>query len=181
VLFFLLMGYSTDKSFKSDSKVQADTEIHISDKDSHFSQWLNRSIAHALEDPRAFGHEMMANTSHVMFAIVPLFALALRMIYSGRSLRYPSYVYFSLHVHAFFFLVLAVKLLIGLLKIDWLENIVGFIQLFWMPIYLFMAMRRVFGGTRRRTLLRFAVLNMIYFPCLGIGLFVALCLTIARG
>jgi hypothetical protein len=181
LLFFLLMGYNSDKAIQHGSGIHAETQINISNKDPKISQWFNRSIAHALEDPKAFLHEMMANTSHIMFVLVPLFALILRFIYFRRTLRYPAYVYFALHLHAFFFLVLAVKLLIGLLKIDWLENAAGWIQFFWMPIYLFMAMRRVFGGTRRRTLLRFAVLNMVYFPCLGVGLLLALCLTIARG
>jgi len=181
VLFFLLMGYSTDKSFKSDSKVQADTEIHISEKDSHFSQWLNRSIAHALEDPRAFRHEMMANSSHVMFFLVPVFALILRLIYLKRSLRYPAYVYFSLHVHAFFYFAFVLMMLIGLLKMDRLDSAIGWALFFGLPAYLFRAMRRVFGGTRRRTLLRLSVLSAFYLPCLLVGLLIALGLTIARG
>jgi hypothetical protein len=181
LLFFLLMGYSTDKSIKVESGPPNEATIHLSSKDSHFSQWLNHSIAHALDDPRAFRREMMANSSHVMFVLVPLFALLLRMVYIKRKLRYPSFVYFSLHVHALFFFAFTLLLLTGLVKNDALDETMGWAVFLGLPVYLFLAMRRVFGGTRRRTALRLALLSAVYFPCLLVGLIAALFLTIAMG
>lgn len=180
VLAFLVMGYSTEKSIKVDRGEKAETKITINDHDPKFAQWLNRSLAHALEDPKEFLHETMTNVSHLMFVLVPLFALILRMIYVRRSLHYPAHVYFALHVHAFFFCIVTLKVLVGMLQNDLADRLMDALFFLGSPVYLFMAMRRVFGGSRGRTFLRFCVLNALYFPCFFVCLFAALCLTIAR-
>jgi hypothetical protein len=181
VLFFLLVAHKTDKTATASPADKQEVSISLDDKDSSTPQWLTQSIKKAVDDPHTFYRELLANLSHVMFLLVPLFALALRLIYYKRSLRYPSYVYFSLHYHAFVFLLFSVMVLVGLLKIGGLNKAVAWLVFFGVPLYLFAAMRRVFGGTRRRTVLRIAALGAFYFPCLFVGMIAALCLTILRG
>jgi len=180
LLFFVLVAHKTDKTSTTPTEKQ-EAAVSLGDHDSARYAWLTQAIKKAVDDPHAFYRELLSNLSHVMFLLVPLFALALRLIYSNRSLRYPSYVYFSLHYHAFVFFLFTMMLLVGLLKIDALSTAMGWIVFLGVPLYLFMAMRRVFGGTAKRTFLRLAALGAFYTPCLVVGLVAALCLTIFLG
>ncbi|MDR3725336.1 MAG: DUF3667 domain-containing protein [Terracidiphilus sp.] len=140
---------------------------------------IEDAIRKAVSDPQTFQHEMLSNCSHAMFLLVPLFALMLRIAYRNRRYHYPAYVYFSLHYHAFVFQLFSLMLLVGLLKIDALNTAFGWIVFLGVPLYLYLAMRRVFGGSRKRTLQRLVMLGTLYTPCLALGMLIALILTIS--
>jgi hypothetical protein len=140
---------------------------------------MEDAIRRAVSDPQTFQHELLSNCSRAMFVLVPLFALLLRIAYRNRRYHYPAYVYFSLHYHAFVFLIFSLMLLAGMMKIDALHTAFGWIVFLGVPLYLYLAMRRVFGGSRKRTLLRLVTLGMLYTPCLALGVLIALILTIS--
>ena len=54
----------------------------------------------------------MARWSTAMFMLVPLFALFMKLAYLGRGLRYTEHLVHALHVHSFWFLVVALGLLL---------------------------------------------------------------------
>lgn len=92
---------------------------------------------------------------YAMFLIMPVFALYLKALYLGSARRYGEHMLFALHSNAFAYLVLG---LIMVTQTAW----VGAPLFLWLLAYLPIAMRRVYGGSRWLTLLRWAVLMMLY-------------------
>lgn len=177
LIFFLLAAYSPQHANTVRTKADKDAvelEIKTAEgKTGGKDGRISKVVSKAIEDPELFRHAFVSNVSRVMFVMVPLFALGLRLVYKKRNRRYPSFVYFSLHYHAFVFLALALYWLAGMTRLPRVESIMGWIVLVWITAYLFVAMRRVFGGSRVRTAVRMLALGAFYFPCFGLGVAVA--------
>lgn len=92
-------------------------------------------------------------TPYAIFAMLPLFALYLKVLYLGSGRRYGEHFLFGLHTNAFAFLMLS---LLVLLPDGW--GFVRFVLTLWLLFYLPIAMRRVYGGSRLKTWLRWSVL-----------------------
>jgi len=77
-----------------------------------------------------------------MFLLVPLFAamIGLTLRRSGRN--YPQQLYFALHVHAAWFLMLALSALLRFLP--WRPTWLSLAVLLWMLVYLVLALRRAY-------------------------------------
>lgn len=177
LIFFLLAAHSGAKSKVQVMDKKDIDEIHQelkSEGEQHTTRkhWKDR-IFHAADHPDEFEHAFLSNISRVMFLIVPLFALGLRIAYHNRKYHYPGFVYFSLHYHSFLFLALSLYLLAGFTKWSFLEMLIDWTVTIAVPLYLFLAQRRVFGGSKRKTVLRMACLAMVYFPCLVAGVALA--------
>jgi hypothetical protein len=107
------------------------------------------------ERGRALGRSVQDKLPNTVFALVPVFALLLRAAYWRRGVYYAEHLVFALHVHAFAMLALtAVRL-----GPKWAGPALLLVVL---PAYLFVALRRVYGGSRPRTLLRLAALGAAY-------------------
>lgn len=184
LLFFLLLAHDSGQHNTKNQPETAKVSVNLkaekdtSDAEQAHMKWLSDAVKKGLADPERFHHELLANLSHVMFVLVPLFALALRVIYFKRRFRYPAYVYFSLHYHAFVFLLFSMMLALNLLKIGALSTAMDWIVWGGVPGYLFLALRRSFGGSRWRTALRMAALGAFYLPCLLSGMLAAIGLTL---
>lgn len=109
----------------------------------------------------------LAKVGNMFFVLVPVFALLTRALYWRRPLVYAEHLVFALHMHALAAGALAV---VALLPEGWAA-----IPVVAAPAALFVALRRVFGGSRRRTALRFAALSVAYL----VALFVATTVTVA--
>ncbi|WP_240920812.1 DUF3667 domain-containing protein [Rubrivivax sp. JA1026] len=94
----------------------------------------------------------------MMFVLLPCFAAGLAIAYRNRRLRYTEHLVFALHLHAFWFLMLGVTLLPlgGLQLVAWLA----------VPVYTWLALRRVYGGRWWTQALRASVLATFYFTTL---------------
>src|SRR5215471_19841628 len=97
---------------------------------------------------------MLRYGPYAMFALVPAFALLLKLVYLGRYRRYPhrprlfgEHMVFAAHNHAFFFVAGTVALLA---PSGWLRAIV----ICWMLFYLFRSLRTVYGGSLIGSFLR---------------------------
>ncbi|MBX3637278.1 MAG: DUF3667 domain-containing protein, partial [Rubrivivax sp.] len=53
------------------------------------------------------GERVVANLGAAMFVMLPAFALWLKLLYLNRRLHYTEHLVFALHVHAFWFVALA--------------------------------------------------------------------------
>lgn len=108
------------------------------------------------------GERVMANLGAAMFLLLPAFAAALKLAYWNRRLRYTEHLVFALHVHAFWFAVLALNLL----------PLGGFEGLSWfaVPVYTLAAMKRVYGGRWWPRWLRAAGVSAVYGIVMGIAL-----------
>ena len=103
---------------------------------------------------------------YAVFLMMPVFALYLKVLYLGSGRRFGEYLLFALHVNGFAFLAMTLMMLVpGFLGI--VEWVLGL----WLVFYLPIAMRRVYGGSRIGTGLRWVVLMTLHV--FGIALAIA--------
>jgi len=103
---------------------------------------------------KALAAGFFAYVPYAMFLLMPLFALYLKLLYLGSGRRYGEHLLFALHTNGFAFAMFSLMIIAGTLNLD----AVVFVLALWLVIYLPLAMRRVFGGARWATLLRWIVL-----------------------
>jgi len=115
------------------------------------------------EAAREFLEEYLGYVPHTMFVLLPIFALLLKLLYVRRRRYYAEHFVFALHFHAFTFLTFVLMLLLprGLLTL----MLTG-----WIAIYLWFAMKRVYGQGFLRTTLKYWALCAAYGLALVIGL-----------
>lgn len=102
---------------------------------------------------------------YAVFAMMPVFALFLKMLYLGSGKRYGEHLLFALHTNAFAFLMLTLLLLIP----DGVP-FAGTLLFLWLAFYLPIAMRRVYGGGRLMTFLRWCVLMFLHITAMAIAI-----------
>ena len=111
-------------------------------------------------EARQFNDRLLGNFGGAMFVLLPSFALWLKLVYLNRRLRYTEHLVFALHVHAFWFLALALVLL----DWQWL-TLAACVALPWHTLA---AMRRVYGGRRWPRVLRGALVTLLYTATLSL-------------
>jgi hypothetical protein len=128
-----------------------------------------------MDDQASFGRALWNNIPKAMFIFLPLLAGVMALLYVGSRRYYVEHLVFFVHYHAFFFLAgLAVLTLEQLgnpegnplaRALDTLANAVELACVFYVPWYLYRAMRRVYGQGRTWTFAKFTVLTVAYFGC----------------
>jgi hypothetical protein len=103
------------------------------------------------------------HTPHAMFFLLPLLALVTKVLNVGSRRYYAEHVLFFVHFHAFAFLLLAFDNVSEWLsaKLPYTGFVSGLITAavyIYLPLYLFRALRTVFGGGRFATSIRFMFL-----------------------
>lgn len=79
---------------------------------------FNRYLAHqirriSVEGRAQFNHRLLKGVSYMMFALMPIFALLLYLFYRKRADYYIDALVFSVHFHAFAFLLFALYLFVA--------------------------------------------------------------------
>ncbi|HEY0037185.1 MAG TPA: DUF3667 domain-containing protein, partial [Longimicrobium sp.] len=95
------------------------------------------------------------NAPTAVFLLLPIYAAFLKVLYLRRGRLYVEHFVFALHIHAFTLLVLAVLLLV-----PW--PALSLLLFLWLPIYAFIAMRRMYGQGVLKTGAKFLVLGTSY-------------------
>ena len=94
---------------------------------------------------------------YAVFALMPVFAMYLKLLYAGSGRRYGEHLLFALHTNAFAFLVLSLLMVLPD-SIPFLHGLLGL----WLVFYLPTAMRKVYGGSRLATFARWTVLALLH-------------------
>lgn len=115
---------------------------------------------------RALSEAVKRNLPKGVFALLPFFALALKLVYVRRQRGYVEHFVFALHAHSFAFLAFPIAILT---EPDWLDRIIVLA----IAVYILLAMRRVYAQGIGRTLVKFALLSMSY----GVLLVLAMAIT----
>lgn len=105
---------------------------------------------------------------YAIFALMPVFAGYLKLLYLGSGRRYGEHFLFALHTNAFAFFMLGVLVL---LPKDW--DFIRFLLNVWLAFYLPTAMRRVYGGGRMATGLRWLVLMTLHLLSIVLAIVLA--------
>ena len=124
---------------------------------------LQAASARAKANPQAFADAVLTNLPRVFFLLLPAFALLLYLFYR-QGWHYLDHLVFVLHYHAFVFLSLTALLV---LDRPWVPSVIARVLglLLWLGlfVYLPLALRRVYGGSWPRTLLKLLGLGILYF------------------
>ena len=112
---------------------------------------------------------MLRYGPYAMFALLPAFAVLLKLVYAGRRRRYPSrprlygeHMVFAAHNHAFLFAMATAMLLIPVGAFR------GAIAV-WVCAYLLWAMRAVYGGSWIGAVARASLLFVTYAILVGLA------------
>ncbi len=95
----------------------------------------------------------------LMFLLLPVFAGALKLLYIRGPWYYVEHFVFVLHIHAFLFGIFTVSLLAGGIGLE----VVSSGLTIWAIIYIYLALRRVYGQGHLKTALKYWTLGWIYF------------------
>ncbi len=123
-------------------------------------------------DPKLLNVVLADWIPKMMFLMLPIFALILKLIYIRRKKFYIEHLVFSMHYHAFLFLLFTFMLLLY----QFMPMSHAYLSyLFWyVPIYLFFAMWKVYGQGPIKTFLKGIFLSFTYFIFISIGLSIAI-------
>jgi len=124
-------------------------------------------------DSKGFGRAVYENIPKMMFIFLPLIAVVMVVLYLGSGRYYVEHLLFFVHFHAFFFLSGIAILLLGRLSTMFADTTAGSglkaidailtaILVFYVPYYLYRAMRRVYGQGRIVTLVKYSLLSIGY-------------------
>ncbi len=117
--------------------------------------------------------EFLRNIPTMMFFFLPLIALLMKFLYPLSKRYYVEHLLFFVHYHAFFFLAMVLLMTVGftvdsLRAPESIATIATAIVAIYIPVYLFLAMRRVYGQGRLATTFKYLLLGIGYFTCLVI-------------
>jgi len=142
-------------------------------------------------DQQSFGRALWNNIPKMMFIFLPLIAAVLSLLYIRSGRYYVEHLLFVVHFHAFFFLTgIAVLLLERLAELSTgavasglagLQALAGAVLVFYVPLYLLKAMRRVYAQSWWKTVPKYALLGIAYLLCIvftGLGLLAYTALTL---
>ncbi|WP_181952611.1 DUF3667 domain-containing protein [Vulcaniibacterium gelatinicum] len=147
------------------------------------NDWLNRQIGRAeknivrmQEDPSLFKDALLGAVPSTLFVLLPVFALMLKLAYLFKRRLYMEHLIVALHSHAFLCLaLLGVFVLVALRRalgegvvstlLGWAETAL----FIWMPVYLLLMQKRVYGQGWFATLAKYCVLGTSYLVLLAFG------------
>jgi hypothetical protein len=129
----------------------------------------------------AVNHAYATWAPRAMFVLLPLFAWLVSALLKPVGRNYPQHLYFALHVHAAWFAVGALGLLISLWLPPLADKAVSFAVLSYAVIYLILALMRAYGRTARQAFTRAAIVVPVYGISILLVIIVVLAVIFGRG
>jgi hypothetical protein len=154
-----------------------EAECEVDDFSISGPDWLKRRLTperlvHICEqikkdDGRQFVQNIYDNVPIALIVLLPIMAFVLKALYPLSRRYYVEHLLFFVHFHAFMFLILTLQILIGRLNsVLPTPEAIGILLIiaasFYVPVYLFVAMRRVYGQGRLLTTAKYVVLTVSY-------------------
>jgi len=165
--------------FNDDSEeieVEGDCNVDAADVDD-LPDWIARRLTPErlkricektqIDGGKAFIDKLVDNIPAALIVLLPLMAFVLKVLYPLSKRYYVEHLLFFVHFHAFFFLILTLQILLirfsTMLGIPEAVPIVTVVVTsFYIPVYLFKSMRRVYRQGGFVTFLKFVVLLISY-------------------
>ena len=116
---------------------------------------------------KSFFDLFLDNIPVALIVLLPLMALVLKVLYPLSRRYFVEHLLFVVHYHAFFFLILILQILFArLASLVRLPDSVAVLAIvaasLYIPVYLFIAMRRVYGQGRILTVMKYIGLVIAY-------------------
>ena len=161
-----------------DEEDDTGTECDVTESDvGDLPEWLARRMTPErlkkicertrLDEGKALIEGLLDNIPAALIILLPLIAFVLKALYPLSKRYYVEHLLFFVHFHAFFFLMLTLQILFVRFS-DWvgipeaIPILVTVATSFYVAIYLFVAMRKVYGQGRFVTFLKYIVLLVAY-------------------
>ena len=149
--------------------------------------WVNDRINREIAESPQKGKEISENPDLIrdqffevlpatMFVLLPLVALLFKFWYLFANRYYVEHLIFALHNHSFIFVAALLMVVVNGLaawidpSVEGLPNkiseLVNFVLVVWVPIYLLVSLRRVYGQGWGMTLAKYATIGISYLALL---------------
>ncbi|MEM9689267.1 MAG: DUF3667 domain-containing protein [Pseudomonadota bacterium] len=180
-------GPPVDISIQDEDLDDSDCEVDLGDIEEwpeYFQRRLTEERLNRIcekmqaDDGASMLESLLDNIPAALIVLLPLMALALKLLYPLSRRYYVEHLLFFVHFHAFFFLILTLQILwadlinaLGLHEAILVLPIV--VTAFYIPVYLFKAMRRVYGQGFFMTFFKYSILLVVYMLGIGLTIFAA--------
>jgi hypothetical protein len=149
------------------------------------NDWINaqigrgeKNIERIQQDPNLAKDAFLSTLTSTLILLLPLFALMLKAMYLFKKRLYMEHLIVALHSHAF--LMLALLVMLAVLQLDalltpqaaWLGPLFTTVEVLlwcWMPLYLLLMQKRVYGQGWILTLLKYGIIGIAYVTLLSFG------------
>jgi len=128
--------------------------------DTEIEQRLASGMRKAAQDANVINNAVLKQLPKVMFVLMPVFALILWPFYRRQQRFYIPHLYYSVHFHAFVFLVMSVYVTVNRIGVP--KQLAALLILTVIP-YHFIALRRVYGGSLGITLAKGFAVGFLYW------------------
>jgi len=134
----------------------------LSTKNIYFYKKLQnfKGVFDSEEQANDFGNSLISKLSVALFFMLPLFTIFLSLLYIRNKNNYTEHLIFVFNVQTVFFILLLISSIFDrIFDTYWFSNffIIGFL------LYLYKAMRKFYNQGRAKTIIKFLILNWIYF------------------
>ncbi|HKJ49164.1 MAG TPA: DUF3667 domain-containing protein, partial [Christiangramia sp.] len=138
-----------------------------------WNKWLyQKSMRFDLfyNNPKLFADYFINKLPFIIFFYLPVFALFIWLIYLRRPFNYMEHLIFAFHVQTTLFVLYIIGYSIDyVLKSNWGFTLANTVFVF----YLYKSMRNFYGQGRVKTILKFILLNIIFFTLATIATIIA--------
>ena len=147
---------------------------HLNYSQTNWNHWLYEKaikINLIYTNPQIFVDYFISKLPFIIFFYLPVFALFIWLLYLRRPFNYMEHLVFAFHVQTtlFVFYIIASSL-DYLLNSNWGFGLANTVFLF----YLYKALRNFYGQGRVKTILKFILLNIIFFTLAMIAAIIAI-------
>jgi len=105
----------------------------------------------------------------MMFLLLPLFAMIMMLIFRKSRMFYAEHFIYALHLHSFLYLFLLIPLLLGKAMPE-VPGFISWILFLLITFYIYRSLRTVYKNSRKRTILKMAMMGISYSVLLGVCL-----------
>lgn len=147
---------------------------YITQNGGWFASWAPRVTQSCLATAAEGGIERLTedfehNLERAMFLLLPLVALAMKPFYRKPPRYYVEHLLFLLHYQVFLFVLMGVSTLLEMITSSaWVLSPIDTTLAIYAPIYGYLAMRRVYGQGRWRTVSKLCALGTVYLVLCGL-------------
>ncbi len=142
----------------------------LNHKKTRFNKYIYHRAIKTNDLDETYGQELIefiiSKLPFIIFFFLPLFALAIWLLYIRKSFNYMEHLVFIFHTQTMFFILLGITILLGeIIKSEAVTGIAMLVFLF----YLYKAMRTFYNQGRAKTIVKFLLVNVLFFILAGIG------------
>ena len=136
---------------------------------------LQENVRRGERDPNLIKDAALSTVPSTLFVLLPVFALMLKFAYAFKRRLYMEHLIVALHSHAFLCLALLAILLLAAVEDAVAPRLGGLFTALetglwiWMPVYLLVMQKRVYGQGWIMTVLKYFALGICYAVLLSLG------------